>query len=196
MAVVVVGGNSKNIGKTSVASALIGALREKHWLAMKITQHGHGICSQNGCECSCAVAEHRVSISEETDRSGKTDTSRFLRAGAVRALWIRTEQGQLSAAMPELMALIEAHAYVIVESNSLLEFFKPNIYLPVLKYDVEDFKPSARRMLARADALITIEAGGNIPKWVGELPGDTPRFPVAPPDYISVALVDFIRSRL
>jgi molybdopterin-guanine dinucleotide biosynthesis protein len=180
MAVVVVGGNSKNIGKTSVASALIGALREKHWLAMKITQHGHGICSQNGCECSCAVAEHRVSISEETDRSGKTDTSRFLRAGAVRALWIRTEQGQLSAAMPELMALIEAHAYVIVESNSLLEFFKP----------------SARRMLARADALITIEAGGNIPKWVGELPGDTPRFPVAPPDYISVALVDFIRSRL
>ena len=35
---VVVGGHSRNIGKTSVVSGLIRRLREYHWTALKITQ--------------------------------------------------------------------------------------------------------------------------------------------------------------
>ena len=42
---VVVGGHSRNIGKTSVAAGLIRHLRDRQWTALKITQYGHGVCS-------------------------------------------------------------------------------------------------------------------------------------------------------
>ena len=45
MAIVVVGGHSRNVGKTSVVAGLIAALPEFHFAAMKITQYGHGICA-------------------------------------------------------------------------------------------------------------------------------------------------------
>ena len=45
MAIVVIGGHSRNVGKTSVVAGLITRLRELDWLAIKITQFGHGVCS-------------------------------------------------------------------------------------------------------------------------------------------------------
>ncbi len=95
MALVVVGGHSRSVGKTSVVAGLIAALRHFNWTAVKITQYGHGICSANGEACDCATADHSWAISEERDRSGESDTSRFLVAGAVQSLWVRTEQGRL-----------------------------------------------------------------------------------------------------
>src|SRR5215467_4679195 len=114
MAIVVIGGHSRSVGKTSVVAGLISALSEFAWTAVKITQYGHGICSANGEACDCANDDHSWAISEERDRSGKSDTSRFLVAGAVRALWVRTEQGRLAEAMPTLRAKIEAAGNVIM----------------------------------------------------------------------------------
>jgi molybdopterin-guanine dinucleotide biosynthesis protein len=48
MAIVVVGGHSRSVGKTSVVANLIARLPERHWTACKITQFGHGFCSANG----------------------------------------------------------------------------------------------------------------------------------------------------
>ena len=39
MAVIVVGGHSRSIGKTSVVAGLIARLPEFHWTAFKITQY-------------------------------------------------------------------------------------------------------------------------------------------------------------
>ena len=90
MAIVVIGGHSRSVGKTSVVAGLIAALPEYNWTALKITQYGHGVCSLNGESCHCATDDHSWAISEEKDRSGESDTSRFLVAGAVHALWVRT----------------------------------------------------------------------------------------------------------
>src|SRR5882762_5574599 len=92
MAIVVIGGHSRSVGKTSVVAGLIAALPELRWTALKITQYGHGICSANGEACDCATSDHSWAISEERDRSGESDTSRFLVAGALRALWVRIQQ--------------------------------------------------------------------------------------------------------
>jgi hypothetical protein len=43
---------------------------------------------------------------------------------------------------------------LIVESNSLLQFLRPSLYLVVLDPANEDFKDSARAALDRADALV------------------------------------------
>ena len=91
MSLVVVGGHSRNVGKTSVVAGLIAALPERDWTAVKITQYGHGVCSVNGESCGCAVDEHTFALTEERDRAGKGDTSRFLAAGARRSLWVRTK---------------------------------------------------------------------------------------------------------
>src|ERR1022692_1315715 len=102
MPVIIIGGHTRSVGKTSVVAGLIAALRDLHWTALKITQYGHGVCSANGEACDCATADHSWAVTEERDRSGESDTSRFLAAGAVQALWARTEQGRLAEAMPAL----------------------------------------------------------------------------------------------
>src|SRR5512146_801370 len=70
MSIVVIGGHSRSVGKTSVVAGLIAALPERRWTAMKITQYGHGVCSVNGEDCGCAVDEHTWAVTPEQDRSG------------------------------------------------------------------------------------------------------------------------------
>jgi hypothetical protein len=160
MSIVVIGGHSRSVGKTSVVAGLISALRDFNWTAVKITQYGHGICSANGEACDCATADHSWAISEERDRSGESDTSRFLAAGAVQALWARTEQGRLAEAMPALRRRLEGARNVIMESNSVLKFLPPDLYLTVLDPSTADFKTSAREFLDRANAVILHEGPG------------------------------------
>ena len=132
MALVVVGGHSRNVGKTSVVAGLIAALPEFKWIAMKITQYGHNVCAKDGQACDCANEDHSWAISEENDRTGLTDTSRFLAAGAERVWWVRSEQGRLADALPSLRQVLDKSGNAILESNSIVKFIRPEIYLTVL----------------------------------------------------------------
>src|SRR5467141_441442 len=134
MAIIVVGGHSRDVGKTSVVAGLIAGLREYQWTAAKITQFGHGICSVSAepCECALNETEHSWSLDEEFDRSGASDTSRFLVAGAAQSLWVRTKQGMLAEAMPAFREQIAGAPNVIIESNSVMKFLRPDLYLTVL----------------------------------------------------------------
>jgi molybdopterin-guanine dinucleotide biosynthesis protein len=155
MALVVVGGHTRNIGKTTLVAQILSATTEMQWTAMKITQYGHGVCSANGEACDCATDDHSVAVSEERSRDSGTDTSRMLVAGANRVLWVRTQQGSLAEAMPRIRKEIAASVNVLVESNSILRFIRPDLYVAVLDPKVADFKPSALRYLDRADAIFT-----------------------------------------
>jgi molybdopterin-guanine dinucleotide biosynthesis protein len=154
MSIIVVGGHTRNIGKTSVVAGLIAALPQHHWTAIKITQFGHNVCSANGEPCDCETADHTIAISEERSLSSGTDTARYLAAGAAHSFWVRTRQGQLAEAMPRLRTLIASAKNVIIESNSVLRFLRPDIFISVLDPGIADFKPSALRYLDRADALV------------------------------------------
>ena len=198
MALVVIGGHSRSVGKTSVVAGLISALPEFEWTAAKITQYGHGICSANGEACDCATGDHSWAISEEHNRSGDSDTSRFLAAGAARVFWVRTEQGRLAEAMPVLRQRIEHARNVIVESNSVLKFLRPDLYLTVLDPATADFKNSAREFLDRADAII-LHPGEDEPAWqsVSLKPvANKPMFRVTPPHYVTPEIVTFVRRRV
>ncbi len=198
MALIVIGGHSRSVGKTSVVAGLISALPEFDWTAVKITQYGHGVCSANGEPCDCAAADHSWAISEERNRSGESDTSRFLVAGARRSLWVRTEQGRLAEAMPALRAKIESAGNVIIESNSVLKFLRSDLYLTVLDPSTADFKNSAREFLDRASAVILHE-GAAAPAWqaISLKPvAERPVFRVHPPPYVTPQIVEFVRSAL
>ncbi len=198
MALVVIGGHSRNVGKTSVVAGLISALKEFQWTAVKITQYGHGICSANGEACDCASGDHSWAITEEHDRGGESDTSRFLLAGAPRVFWARTEQGHLAEAMPALRQRLENARNVIIESNSVLKFLRPDLYLTVLDPETADFKNSAREFLDRVDAVILHDAGADT-SWqaVSLRPvANRPMFRITPPNYVTPEIVAFVRAKL
>ena len=198
MAVVVVGGQTRNIGKTSVVAGLIAALPEFRWTAFKVTQYGHGFCTADGKPCQCQTADACVSVSAERDAASGTDTARFLAAGAARSIWVRTRMGMLAQAMPRIEREIARSENAILESNSILEFMRPDLYLSVVDPSVEDFKDSARRFLERADAVLW-SAGSTADQESGTQNGglrDQPRFAIVPPDYVSGELIAFVRSRL
>jgi hypothetical protein len=198
VALVVVGGHSRSVGKTSVVAGIIAALPEFEWTAVKITQYGHGICSANGAPCDCATGDHSWAITEERDRSGESDTSRFLLAGAIRVFWARTEQGRLAEAMPTLRQRFKIARNVIIESNSVLKFLRPDLYLTVLDPATADFKSSAREFMDRADAVI-LHAAKDSPAWksVSLKPvANKPVFAITPPEYVTLEIVKFVRSSL
>jgi hypothetical protein len=149
-----VGGHTRSIGKTALVVDVIAAMPEAGWTAVKITQFGHGVCSEHGEPCDCASATHAAVLDEETDRSGRTDSSRFLVAGARRSLWLRTRQGDLAEGMPLLRSALEGAENVILESNAVLGFIRPNLYLVVLDPLQPDFKESTQRFMDRADAFV------------------------------------------
>jgi hypothetical protein len=198
MALVVVGGHSRSVGKTSVVAGLISALPQFQWTAVKITQYGHGICSANGEACDCATGDHSWAITEERDRRGESDTSRFLVAGAERVFWARTEQGRLAEAMPALRQRLQDAVNVIIESNSVLKFLRPDLYLTVLDPDNGDFKSSAREFLDRADAVILHDNAGET-AWqsVSLKPvANRPTFRITPPNYVTPEIVSYVQSVL
>jgi hypothetical protein len=201
MPILVIGGHTRSVGKTSVVAGLIAALPDYHWTALKITQYGHGICSANGEACDCVTADHSLAVSEEKDRSGESDTSRFLVAGADHSWWVRTQQGQLAEAMPRVRKILAGAQNVIIESNSILRFLKPDLYLTVLDPNTADFKSSAQNFLDRADAVLLHAAAPNSknPAWhhVSLKPViDRPMFPINPPNYVTPEIVEFVRIRM
>ncbi|HWZ83871.1 MAG TPA: hypothetical protein VNW47_14665 [Terriglobales bacterium] len=200
MPVVVIGGHSRSVGKTSVVAGLISALPEFRWTALKITQYGHGICSANGEACDCVTADHSWAVSEERKRDGESDTSRFLVAGAEHSWWVRTEQGRLAEAMPRVRQILSGAQNVIIESNSILRFLKPDLYLTVLDPATADFKVSAQEFLDRADAALLHAADQSAtPAWerVSLKPvSDRQFFSIHPPHYITPEIVQFVRERI
>jgi len=200
MPILVIGGHTRSVGKTSVVAGLIAALPSFHWTALKITQYGHGVCSANGKACDCASADHSWAVSEEKDRSGESDSSRFLVAGADHSWWVRTQQGRLAEAMPRIRKILASTQNAIIESNSILRFLRPDLYLTVLDPRTADFKASAQTFLDRADAvLLHSVADSNDPAWerVSLKPViDRPMFAIRPPNYLTPEVVEFVRARI
>lgn len=199
MALIVVGGHTRNIGKTQLAVEILRAFPERDWTAMKITQYGHGVCSVNGEACGCAVDEHTFAVTAERDPAGRADTCRLLAAGARRVFWVRTKQGRLAEALPKVREKIEGAADVLIESNTVLNFLRPDLYLPVLDFSLADFKDSAREFFDRADAYVLLAPVPAAPAWQGvslKPLEQRPVFVVRPERMCPSSLADFIRERV
>jgi hypothetical protein len=197
---VVVGGHSRNIGKTSVVAGLIRKLRSFKWTAIKVTQYGHGVCSHEGEACGCESADptHPFALDEEFEPSG-TDSGRFLAAGAERSFWLRTPAGELARAADTLHKILAQSENTIVESNSVVGLVQPDVFLMLLDFSCQDFKPSSLQFMDRADAFVVIDRGINVPLWEDIARGlwdQKPQFPIKPPNYVTAAVAGFVKSRL
>jgi len=185
---IVVGGHARKVGKTSVVAGLISAFPNCPWTAVKISSHGHSDDPSSG----------DFEIRQETSSRGDTDSSRYLSAGASKSLWVRATEGSYGSAVQQLLPAIQSDPFLIFESNRILDFIEPDLCIMVLKYDVGDFKESARKMLAKAHAAVAVDSTSPAPRWEGisEALARIPVFNTPDAQTLPKELIDFVSLRL
>jgi len=181
MAVVVVGGGGRGVGKTALVCGVIAAMLERKWIAIKIARHDHGV---------------ERPVWEETEPGERTDTARFLTAGARRAfLLTAADDAAMQCALDELWQLVERRGDLIFESNRVLRFLKPDVCLMVA--GEADVKTSFTAAVRRADAIITSLTSEESPEASGSFAADPrPVFRLGQFERLSPEMTDWIRGRL
>ncbi len=199
MAIIIVGGNGKSVGKTSLVCGLIAALPEFHWTAVKVTHHQHtagapplrrisgaGVGSLDSFQTH--LSHH--SIWEETVPGQATDTARYLAAGAHRALLIAAEDGSLP--LDELSAAAGPSANLIFESNTVAAQWEPDLCLGVVGSEVA-IKPSFQPFMRRMDAVVVHSAGNALEKEIGTA---LPLFQLEHFEQLSLEMLAWVRLKL
>jgi hypothetical protein len=182
LAVIVVGGSGKDIGKTALMCAVIAALREFQWTAVKITGHDY---EPDGAAVKSAVAD--ATIWEESTSGEETDTGRYLAAGARRALLV-TRSGR-DVPLVEIQNALGADRNVIFESNRIVDVLRPDVCLALIG-GASEMKPSFERLLTSADAVVTVGCP------VGAVPAGMRRFQLESVEQLPAEMVEWLRERL
>lgn len=180
MASVVVGGGSKDIGKTALMCAVIEALPEFQWTAVKITGHDYGPPGSGPADGT---------IWEETQAGEETDTGRYLLAGARRALLVTRIGAQ--PPIEEIRKALGHDRNVIFESNRIVDAIRPDLCLALIGGQSTEIKASFTRLLSIADAVVTLDA-----TQTDDLPDSLPRFQLNSPRTLSAEMVSWLRTRL
>jgi len=175
MAMIVVSGGGKDVGKTSLVCGLIAALPEFAWAAVKITNHAHGKAEP---------------VWEETTPGAETDTARYLAAGARRAFLITAEEVELPQRIEELQARLEVGAHLIFESNRVLRHVRPDVILTVEGALDDAHKPSFREAAHQTTARVAAS------KRNATVAGATPLFQLAALERISTGMRRWLREQL
>lgn len=180
MAIVVVGGSAKDIGKTALVCSVIGSLPDFDWTAVKISGHDYGIDSSS-----------KSSVIIETTDGLATDTARYLAAGARRALLV-TRRGP-KIPIDEIRTALEGDRNVLFESNRIIDVVKPDVCLALVAGPRMHWKPSFFRLLYKADALVS---RGAFEMKLVELAAGTSHFELQSLDCLTPELESWLRSRL
>ena len=177
-----------------MTAGLIHAFKSYPWTAIKISSHQHSNIPTSAPSEKQGICD----IYEETDREGSSDTSRYLAAGASRSLWMQIEDNPSQNAMRQLLPILRSSSFVMIESNQIVRLIQPDLFIMVLRYDIEEFKASARSALRQANAVVAVNPDFSPPPWEGisEILSGIPQFVTSDPQMIPAGFVDFVRLRL
>lgn len=135
---VVVGGHSRRVGKSSVMEAILREIPELAWHACKISRHRHG--APGGAASAASTAG--------------VQTDRFLRAGAASASLLRLADEALAEGLGPMRRLLENGRNVLAESNRIVRHADPDVVIFAIDPANPDWKKSSWECLARADAVV------------------------------------------
>ena len=95
-----------------------------------------------------------VSIENNEQKNVQKDTGRFLKAGAKKAVYLKSNLENLGKTLDELESKInEKFDYVIYEGNNIINFINP-IFIIYLKNDNLEKKYSADKASRKADIIL------------------------------------------
>ncbi|PKQ28737.1 MAG: hypothetical protein CVT63_01115 [Candidatus Anoxymicrobium japonicum] len=130
--------SSKNSGKSTVASFLVGELGADYGL--KVSHGNH-------------APAPIVTEPEIISRPG-TDTAALVRAGAKKVVWVNADAGTLENALEQALALFSEGGVLVAEGNSALERLSPDFAVFLMTAPFEEFKPSASPALEKANLVL------------------------------------------
>lgn len=117
----IISGAARNVGKTMLACRLIEKYKEHLSLtAVKTSPHFHDLTPFQ----KVVIHEEGLIISEEQDRNSSKDSSRYLQAGAVQAIYIQSTEEKIPLAYCWMTENLKG--LVICESASLGNLVTPD----------------------------------------------------------------------
>jgi molybdopterin-guanine dinucleotide biosynthesis protein len=161
-----VGGFASNAGKTTLMCELLRAL-EPSWEAIKITRGHYRSCGKDPHAC---CVSHLLSA-EPVIRSGRAetyaagkDTGRYWDAGAANVHWLIVTDKQVERGLKLALERVRGEG-VLIEGTSFVQYVKVDLMLMAARASGGDkIKPSARRALAKTDALYLFDEGESAPE--------------------------------
>jgi molybdopterin-guanine dinucleotide biosynthesis protein len=148
-----VGGFTSNSGKTTLVCELLRAL--PGWEAIKQTRGHYRSCGKDPHACCVGhlLGDEPVLRSgrAQTYAPGK-DTGRYWDAGASAVHWLIATNEQIERGIRAALARVRAPG-VIIEGNSFSQHVPVDLSIICVPQRPERIKPTARRALARCDAL-------------------------------------------
>jgi molybdopterin-guanine dinucleotide biosynthesis protein len=150
---IAIGGFTSNAGKTTLVCELLRRL--PGWEAIKQTRGHYRSCGKDphACCVSHLLGDAPVLRSgrTETYTPGK-DTGRYWDAGATNVHWLIATDKQVAAGIRQALERVRASG-VLVEGNSFQPHVQVDFAIMVVPPVIKQIKPTARRALARCDAL-------------------------------------------
>lgn len=121
---ILIAGDGRNVGKTTLACKIIKKLSAEHKVAgIKISPHFH----KQDKKSEILIKNERFTIVKETLLNSK-DSSLLLQAGAQQVFFIMCKQEHLQEAFSQLTSQLN-NGPVVCESGGLHEIIKPGLFL-------------------------------------------------------------------
>lgn len=148
-----IGGNSRNAGKTTVSCMIIEKLSLHYQVfGLKVTSIRKGEADHHGNHSDEDFSGFQ--ISEELDRDSHKDTSRMLRAGAEKVFYICADEGFELNAIKEFLNRFNTNQPIICESRSLRDKVKPGIFMMMMRNPAIGKQKEVDKYLKAADFIL------------------------------------------
>ncbi len=149
---VMIGGNMRNAGKTTLACNIISRFSKTHEvIGIKVTSiqpddkkfHGNHL----------ELDFKGFSTFEETDTESYKDTSKMLQARAAKVFYIRTEDFFIEQALLHFLSKYINNQLIVCESRSLRDFINPGLFLMMMKSEPAEKAKDVSAFLSKADKV-------------------------------------------
>lgn len=142
-----IGSTTKDAGKTMLACDIIRLFcKAEDITAIKITPTAEPSLSKDD-----------FLLTEEKSTIADTDSSKFLKAGAKRAFWLKVKKDFLQKGFDNLLKIIGPDSVIICESTSLRKIVEPGLFIIVKRSEERNLKPSAAAVCQSADRIVTFD---------------------------------------
>lgn len=133
---VIIGGNSRNSGKTTMACEIISKLSGIHEvIGLKVTSVRPGEDEMHGVHTDESISE--FSLFEEINTVSAKDTSKMLRSGAIRVFYVKVSDKFIEKAVLHFMSKYINKQVIVCESRSLRRIINPGLFLMMMRLPEE-----------------------------------------------------------
>lgn len=151
--VLIIGGASRNVGKTTFSCQIIEHFSNKYAIiGLKVKTIYEGDDFFHGKDRSPLETDFR--LIEEFDDKSDEDTGKMLRSGAKRVFRLKVKSHALKKAFLYFTDQINENSLIVCESNSIRKILQPDLFLLIKNQEENEMKPSAKELEKFADKII------------------------------------------